>query len=144
MQKQSGLSKSNTQTLDQFITHVFTGEYEQAMQLCDKEVEFVVFRHDTDSQVPIYGNHIGHTAGVDFFKNLAQMFEFGEFEMEDSIIADNYIVRFGRLAHTVKHTGKIFNSLWAMIVRFNDGGEICLYRMHEDTAALETAMQISR
>lgn len=144
MQSQSISSKTNTQTLDQFLAHIFQGEYEQALQLCNKEVEFVVFRHDTDSQVPIYGNHIGRLAGIEFFKNLAQMFEFGDFEMEDSIVADNYIVRFGKLAHTVKRTGKIFNSLWAMIVRFNDAGEICLYRMHEDTAALETAMQISR
>ena len=144
MQKQSGSSKSSVRMLDQFIAHVFTGEYEQAMQLCDKEVKFVVFRDDSDEQVPIYGTHTGHLAGTELFKNLAQMFEFGEFVMEESIVADYYIVRFGRLAHRVKSTGKVFNSLWAMIVRFNDAGEICLYRMHEDTAALETAMQLTR
>jgi len=137
-------SQLNTHTLDQFVAHIFMGEYEQAMQRCDKDVKFVVFRDNADSKVPIYGTHSGKHEGVEFFKNLAQMFEFGDFEMEESIVADNYIIRFGKLAHTVKGTGKIFNSLWAMIVRFNDAGEICLYRMHEDTAALETAMQISR
>lgn len=135
---------SNTQTLDQFIAHVFTGEYEQAMMLCDTDVRFVVFRKQSDSQVPIYGTHIGQSAGTTFFKNLAEMFEFGTFEMEDSIASDNYIVRFGELAHTVKRTGDVFNSLWTMIVRFDETGKICLYRMHEDTAALEAAMQISR
>lgn len=135
---------SNTQTLDQFIAHVFTGEYEQAMMLCDTDVKFVVFRKQSDSQVPIYGTHIGQAAGTTFFKNLAEMFEFGTFEMEDSIASDNYIVRFGELAHTVKRTGDVFNSLWTMIVRFDEAGKMCLYRMHEDTAALEAAMQISR
>lgn len=134
----------NTQTLDQFVAHIFTAEYEQAMKLCNTDVEFVVFRHDTDSQIPIYGTHTGHAAGIDFFKNLAQIFEFGDFVIEESIVADHYIVRFGKLAHTVKQTGKVFRSLWAMIVRFNNAGEICLYRMHEDTAALEAAMKISR
>jgi len=137
-------SQSNAQTLDQFVTHIFVGKYEQAMQQCDENVKFVVFRENSDSQVPIYGTHSGKHAGIEFFKNLAKTFEFGEFVMEESIVADNYVIRFGKLAHTVRHTGKVFNSLWSMIVRFNDAGEICLYRMHEDTAALEAAMQISR
>lgn len=137
-------SQSNSQTLDQFVTHIFVGEYEQAMQQCDENVKFVVFREDTDSQVPIYGTHSGKNAGIEFFENLAKMVEFGEFVMEESIVADNYVIRFGKLTHIVRHTGKVFNSLWSMIVRFNDAGEICLYRMHEDTAALEAAMQISR
>lgn len=144
MQSQSSLLRSNVQNLDQFLAHIFTGEYQQAMQLCDTKVNFVVFREDSDSQVPIYGTHSGHAAGIKFFESLAQMFEFGEFVMEESIVAENYIVRFGKLAHTVKRTGNVFSSLWSMIVRFNDAGEICLYRMHEDTAALEAAMQISR
>ena len=141
MPSQFSSLKSNAQTLDQFVMHIFAGEYQQAMQLCDKEVQFVVFREDSDSRVPIYGTHTGHIAGIQCFKNLAQLFEFGEFAIEESIVADRYIVRFGKLAHTVKHTGKVFHSLWAMIVRFNEAGEICLYRMHEDTAALEAAMQ---
>ncbi len=135
---------SNAQTLDQFVAHVFTGKYEQAMALCNTNVKFVVFREESDSQVPIYGAHIGQAAGTIFFKNLAQIFEFGTFEMEDSIASDDYIVRFGELAHTVKNTGDVFNSLWTMIVRFDKAGKICLYRMHEDTAALEAAMHVSR
>ena len=134
----------NTQTLDQFVAHVFTGGYEQAMALCNADVKFVVFREERDRQVPIYGAHIGREAGTAFFKNLAQMFNFGTFEIEDSIASNNYIVRFGELAHTVKNTGDVFNSLWTMIVRFDAAGRICLYRMHEDTAALEAAMQLSR
>ena len=134
----------NTQTLDQFVAHVFTGEYEQAMALCNADVKFVVFREERDRQVPIYGAHIGREAGTALFKNLAQMFNFGTFEMEDSIASNDYIVRFGELAHTVKNTGDVFNSLWTMIVRFDEAGRICLYRMHEDTAALEAAMQLSR
>lgn len=137
-------TKSNTQTLDQFVAHVFTGEYEQAITLCNTDVKFVVFREESDSQVPIYGTHIGRDAGTIFFKNLAEMFEFGTFEIEDSIVSDHYIVRFGELAHTVKRTGDVFNSLWTMIVRFDKAGKICLYRMHEDTAALEAAMHVSR
>lgn len=137
-------TKSNSQTLDQFVTHIFTGEYDQAMKLCNTDVEFVVFRKESDSQIPIYGTHAGQSAVIAFFKNLTQMFEFGTFEMEDSIVSDNYIVRFGELAHTVKRTGNVFNSLWTMIVRFDEVGKIRLYRMHEDTAALEIAMQISR
>lgn len=134
----------NTQTLDQFVAHVFAWEYEQAMKLCNTDVEFVVFRKDSDSQVPIYGTHTGQLAGITFFKNLTQMFEFGAFEIEDSIASDNYIVRFGELSHIVKRTGNVFNSLWTMIVRFDDAGKICLYRMHEDTAALEAAMKVLR
>ena len=104
----------------------------------------MVFRKENDDQVPIYGTHVGQAAGIAFFKNLAAMFEFGTFEMEDPVESDNCIVRFGELVHTVKRTGDIFNSLWTMIVRFDEAGKICLYRMHEDTAALEVAMHISR
>lgn len=135
---------ANTQTLDQFVAHVFAEEYKQAMMLCSTDVKFVVFRNQSDHQVPIYGAHIGQAAGTLFFKNLAQLFEFGAFEMDDSIENDHYIVRFGELAHTVKRTGNVFNSLWTMIVRFDETGKICLYRMHEDTVALEAALCISR
>ena len=114
------------------------------MMLCTTDVEFLVFRKESDSEIPIYGSHIGQAAGTLFFKNLAQLFEFGTFEMEDSIENDHYIVRFGELAHTVTNTGDVFNSLWTMIVRFDEAGKICLYRMHEDTAALEAALCISR
>lgn len=136
--------QSNIQTLDQFLAHIFTGEYEQAMQLCDSQVQFVVFRKKTDDQVPIYGTHIGQQKGITFFEDLAQLFTFGDFEVEDSIASNSCIVRFGRLAHTVKQTGLVFNSLWVMIVRFDETGKIVLYRMHEDTAALEMAMDITR
>ncbi len=132
--------QSNSQTLDHFLEYVFKGEYEHALELCADSVEFVIFRTDVDSQFPIYGTHTGKLAGILLFKNLANLFEFGDFEVEDSVVDDNYIIRFGRLAHTVKRTGKVFNSLWAMIVRFDEAGKICLYRMHEDTAALEKAM----
>ena len=137
-------TSTNTQTLDHFINQVFAGNYTSAMQLCDASVKFVVFREQGDPQVPIYGTHVGHAAGTAFFQQLSQLFDFGTFEMEESIEAEHYIVRFGTLAHTVKHMGKVFNSLWSMIVRFDDAGKICLYRMHEDTAALEAAMHIDR
>lgn len=78
---------------------------------------------------------------MQLFKNLADLFEFGDFEIEDSVVDKNYVIKFGSLAHTVRQTGKVFNSLWTMIVRFDEEGKICLYRMHEDTAALEVAMQ---
>ena len=54
MQKQSELSKLNVRTLDQFMAHIFAGAYEQAMPLCEEKVKFVVFRDDSDKQVPIY------------------------------------------------------------------------------------------
>jgi ketosteroid isomerase-like protein len=130
----------NSQVINQFLEYVFKGEYEHALELCADNVEFVIFRTNVDSQFPIYGTHTGKLAGMTLFKNLATLFEFGDFEVEDSVVDDNYIIRFGRLAHTVKRTGKVFNSLWAMIVRFDEAGKICLYRMHEDTAALEKAM----
>lgn len=132
---------SNAQSLDEFLTYIFAGEYEQAMQLCNADVEFVLFRPDVSNQVSIYGTHTGKSAGIELFKNLAELFTFGDFEVEDSVVTDDYIVRFGRLAHTVTQTGKVFNSLWAMIVRFDEAGKIVLYRMHEDTAALEAAMR---
>ena len=89
MQKQSELSKLNVRTLDQFMAHIFAGAYEQAMPLCQGKFKFVVFRDDSDKQVPIYGTHTGRLEGIEFFKNLAQMFEFGDFIIEESIITDS-------------------------------------------------------
>ena len=132
---------ANSRTIDKFLQHVFTANYEAAFQLCAANVEFIIFRTATDSQFPIYGKHTGKSAGTELFNNLAELFEFGDFEVEDSVVNDNYVIKFGRLAHKVKRTGKVFNSLWTMIVRFDSAGKICLYRMHEDTAALEAAMQ---
>lgn len=132
---------SNSQVIDQFLGHVFQAEYEQAFQLCADNVDFIIFRTTINNQFPIYGTHTGKLAGMQLFKNLADLFEFGDFEIEDAVVDKNYVIKFGSLAHTVRQTGKVFNSLWTMIVRFDEEGKICLYRMHEDTAALEVAMQ---
>lgn len=132
---------SNSQVIDQFLGHVFQAEYEQAFQLCADNVDFIIFRTTINNQFPIYGTHTGKLAGMQLFKNLADLFEFGDFEIEDSVVDKNYVIKFGSLAHTVRQTGKVFNSLWTMIVRFDEEGKVCLYRMHEDTAALEVAMQ---
>jgi ketosteroid isomerase-like protein len=132
---------SNSQTLDQFLEHIFKAEYEQAFQRCNANVEFIIFRTDIDRNFPIHGTHTGKLAGIELFKSLAELFEFGDFKVEDSVVDDSYVIKFGSLAHTVKQTGNVFHSLWAMIVRFDAAGKICLYRMHEDTAALEAAMQ---
>lgn len=133
---------SHNQTIDLFIEQVFKGDLAGAFSLCGDKVAFTIFRHPLDKHVPIYGTHIGKDAGITLFKNLANLLEFGDFEVECSIAADNHVIRYGRLAHTIRATGQPFNSLWTLIVRFNDVGQIILYRMHEDTAALEAAMQL--
>lgn len=136
-------SLTHTETIDLFLQRVFQNDLVGALDLCDDDVKFTIFRHQTDEHVAIYGSHIGKTAGITLFENLAKMLEFGDFEVECSIAADNHVIRYGRLAHVVVQTAQPFNSLWTLIVRFNKAGKIILYRMHEDTAALEAAMQLS-
>lgn len=133
-------SITNLEKAERFLANIFQGEVSQALDLCAEEVAFTIFRLQSDKQIPIYGKHVGKKAGLVLFNNLSQLFDFGEFEVEATVKEGEHIVKFGRLSHTVKQTGKVFESLWVLIIRLNTRGEIVLYRMHEDTAALESAI----
>lgn len=131
---------TNVETVERFLDSIFQGEVSQALDLCTEEVAIIIFRLQPDTRIPIYGKHVGNTAAFVLFNNLSQLFDFGELEVEATIQEVEHIAKFGRLSHTVKKTGKVFESLWVLIIRLNPKGEIVLYRMHQDTAALESAI----
>lgn len=115
-----------------FLGHIFAGEMSQAMDLVDESAQFI---NDMD------GVFIGHQGAQEFFGKFGETFIPGEFMIEDSFGDNVHAAFYGKLSHTVKATGKLFNSDWALIGKVQNK-KIVMYHFYENTLVLQKAMRL--
>lgn len=115
-----------------FLGHIFAGEMNQAMNLVDESAKFI---NDFD------GVFVGHQGAQEFFGKFGEIFIPGEFIIENSFGDNIHAAFYGKLSHTVKVTGKAFNSDWALIGKVSNE-KIVLYHFYENTLALQEAMNL--
>ena len=115
-----------------FLGHIFAGEMNQAMDLVDESAQFI---NDFD------GVFVGHQGAQEFFGKFGETFIPGEFIIENSFGDNVHAVFYGKLSHTVKTTGKAFNSDWALVGKVHNE-KIVLYHFYENTLALQEAMNL--
>ena len=108
------------------------GNLEAVLQRCADDVRFTA--------VPAYGEYVGKDGARQFFQKLGAAVEFGEFRLDGAAAGKDLAMMHGHLRHTVRATGKVFDSDWALAMQFADG-LLAHYRFYEDSAALEKAME---
>ena len=97
-------------------------------------------RAEPCAAVPAYGEYVGKDGARQFFQKLGAAVEFGEFRLDGAAAGKDLAMMHGHLRHTVRATGKVFDSDWALAMQFADG-LLAHYRFYEDSAALEKAME---
>ena len=128
---------------EQFLAHVFSGDMQAVLDACHDDVRFISTRPTPSDSVAAYGTHQGKDGALRFFDIFAQTLIAGEFHTEALFAQGHHVAMYGRLRHTARATGRIFESDWALIMRFDDAGTLVLYHFYEDTAALEWALGVS-
>ena len=126
-----------TQTL---IGAIFSGAMETAMALIAPDAVFVSTNPRSNPDNAMHGTFIGHDGAAAFFAGFGATLEPGDFEVTAAFGDDTHAALYGRLAHTVRATGKPFVSDWALITNVKDG-KLTLYHFYEDTEALAKAMK---
>ncbi|MFC2292036.1 MAG: nuclear transport factor 2 family protein [Kingella oralis] len=116
------------------------GNLEAVLQRCADDVRFTAVRAEPCAAVPAYGEYVGKDGARQFFQKLGAAVEFGEFRLDGAAAGKDLAMMHGHLRHTVRATGKVFDSDWALAMQFADG-LLAHYRFYEDSAALEKAME---
>ena len=104
------------------------GNLEAVLQRCADDVRFTAVRTEPCAAVPAYGEYVGKDGARQFFQKLG------------AAAGKDLAMMHGHLRHTVRATGKVFDSDWALAMQFADG-LLAHYRFYEDSAALEKAME---
>ena len=119
---------------------IFSGAMEAAMAITSPEAAFISTNPNSNPDNPMHGTFIGHEGAKAFFGGFAEILEPGDFVITAAFGDETHAALYGTLKHTVRATGKPFESDWALITQF-DNGRLVLYHFYEDTEALAEAMQ---
>jgi ketosteroid isomerase-like protein len=122
----------------QFIA-TMKSDFPAALQMV---AEDVVWINHLPAHVPFGGEYHGHEGLMRYFGELSEAFEVGEYVDEEFefIEAGNTLVMVGAESNArVLTTGKVFDLPFVWVVKYNDEGNICYLREHNDTAAIGDA-----
>jgi len=90
------------------------------------------------------GTYNGKEEVVAYFLQMAETFEIGDYEWDkfEYIESGNTLVMVGfEKDGKALPTGKIFDLHFVWVVKFNERGQICYLREHNDTAAIGDAFK---
>ncbi len=94
--------------------------------------------------VPFGGTYTGKEEVVAYFLQMAETFEIGDYEWDEFeyIESGNTLVMVGfEKGGKALPTGKVFDLHFVWVVKFNERGQICYLREHNDTAAIGDAFK---
>lgn len=128
----------NGEILDQFLTLVFQGQLEQALDLVHEEGEFLGGSVEKQPLQPLSGVYTGKDGARQFFANFQETLIPGDFQVIESLEAGDAAIKIGKLCHKSKKTQKDFKSHWLLYCKIKDG-KISKYQFFEDTFALAQA-----
>jgi uncharacterized protein len=104
----------------------------------DRLTEDVEWRLGGPTEITYAGTRHGREKVAEFFKTLAEVSEFEEFEPQEYIAQGDRVVVLGHERQRVKATGQVVDNDWAMVFTIRDG-KIAKFRNYEDTAAVAAA-----
>ena len=119
-----------------------SGDMDGLLEIIHPDAVIIGVREQENARMPIYGTYRGPEGMRMFVGTLRTAFETELFEVGHIMETDGKGFACGRFRHKVRHTGRLFESAWALYAEIEDG-KLSLYRFFEDTAALEASFGIS-
>lgn len=104
----------------------------------------VVWINLLPEHVPFGGTYNGKEEVVTYFMQMAETFEIGDYEWDkfEYVESGNTLVMVGfEKDGKALPTGKVFDLHFVWLVKFNEQGQICYLREHNDTAAIGDAFK---
>ncbi|KMK64547.1 nuclear transport factor 2 family protein [Puniceibacterium sp. IMCC21224] len=122
----------------EFLGHIFASDMDAAAAMVAEEAVFVNTNPATNPSNPMHGTYTGPEGAIAFFGAFGSTLEAGAFNVSGTFGDDQNAAMFGTFSHTVRATGQIFASDWALIAETEDG-LITAYRFYEDSEAFAIA-----
>ena len=116
-------------------------DFEASLELLSDDIVWINLLPEN---VPFGGTYRGKEDVVGYFMQMAPTFEIGEYQWHEFEYYEtgNTLVMVGyEKGGKAVPTGKIFDLHFVWVVKFNDAGQICYLREHNDTAAIGDAFK---
>jgi len=134
-------NSTNKQVVASYFEAFGRGDMEAVRQHFHPNCKIVSVRDGSRKSGQLHGTYHGTDEAKTFLGNISRLFDTQSFEVLSLMEAeDNVVYAHGSFAHTVKATGKVFNSDWVQRCVISDD-KIIEYRFYEDSAAYEIAAQ---
>lgn len=88
---------------------------------------------------PIAGTYHGRDGVAEFFRKVAEAFEFTRFEPQEFVAQEDRVVALGHYTATARSTGRTIDADWAMAFTVING-QISRFQEYTDTAAAVAAL----
>lgn len=88
---------------------------------------------------PIAGTYRGRDGVAEFFRKVAETFEFTRFEPREFVAQGDRVLVLGHYAANARSTGRTVDSDWAMAFTVTNG-QVSRFQEYTDTAAVVTAL----
>lgn len=106
--------------------------------LVEKMSDDVVWELPASAEVPFSGVFKGKDGVMRFFKEIATLNDFHEFNLEDVLSGENKVVVTGNLKATSKSTGKTSQNRWAHCWELKEG-KVTRHYEYVDSAEIRNA-----
>ncbi len=116
-------------------------DFEASLELLADDIVWINLLPEN---VPFGGTYTGKEEVVAYFLQMAETFEIGDYEWDEFeyIESGNTLVMVGfEKGGKALPTGKVFDLHFVWVVKFNERGQICYLREHNDTAAIGDAFK---
>lgn len=132
------MSSSSSTVVKQFFSAFGKGDLEGLVATFDPAATLIAVRAGPPREGQVYGTYTGASGVREFVANLGGAFETKAFTVDVIASEGEVVFAKGAFVHTVRKTGKTFQSDWALMCRVR-GERIVEYRFFEDSAALVAA-----
>lgn len=115
----------------------------QLAQVISPDCKLVAVLPDDQPHLHLYGTFISPEGAKSFLENLSEAYDTQSFELIDVFGDASRACAYGKFAHKINATGRLFESDWSVVIR-TENGKMSFYQFYEDTAALEQAFEVVR
>ena len=128
---------------DQVLLQYFHNlvDMDKALSYVHKDAAFIAAFEKESDRHHFYGTYYGIEGVRTLLSKFQKDLYTQEFEINKVLADETTALAWGRFKHRIQHTGKIFESYWAVVCDVEDG-KIKYFRGFEDTGALEAAFLI--
>ncbi|TGK88147.1 nuclear transport factor 2 family protein [Leptospira bourretii] len=131
-------SPTGEKVLETFFNEFGKGNATGVLNCFHPQTIITAVRNENRSENQLYGTYNGIAGAEEFLKNMGSQLDTKRFQVDQIVGKKDWVFASGSFLHTIKQTGKPFESEWALKIQIKDG-KILSYHFYEDSASFVVA-----
>jgi len=132
------MSQANIEVVKKAYADFGRGDIEAVLGALASDIEWTT----PGEGVPTAGTRRGPAEVAQFFRTVADTWDFTSFEPREYVASGDTVVAIGSYAANTRSTGKPVTSEWVMVWKFLEG-KVVSFREYTDTQAMVRALTVS-